>query len=159
MMNEEMDMIEAIGNIYIHWNIDAVKNGGYNPEEYDDEVNDYPLVKILRKKLEWGGVDVVIPDYLAMIIALCSESPAEVQMIMVDILDKIYENNDNCIPKHYVITPTDFSLAFPVKFPATMYYPEMKARYNRKWDEQKTPNRENSYDTKAFWSKYSNMEG
>lgn len=159
MMNEEMDMIEAIGNIYIHWNIDAVKNEGYNPEEYDDEINDYPLVKILRKKLEWGGVDVVIPDYLVMIIALCSESPAEVQMIMVDILDKIYENNDNHIPKHYVITPIDFSITFPVKFPATMQYPEMKARYNRKWDEQKTPNRENSYDTKAFWSKYSNMEG
>ena len=93
-----------------------------------------------------------------MIIALCSESPAEVQMIMVDILDKIYENNDNHIPKHYVITPMDFSLTFPVKFPATMQYPEMKARYNRKWDEQKTPDRENSYDTKVFWSKYSNME-
>ena len=158
MMNEEMDMIEGIGKIFVYWNIKA-NDSEYNPEEYDDEINNYPLVKILRKKLEWGGVDVVIPDYLAMIIALCSESPAEVQMIMVDILDKIYENNDNHIPKHYVITPMDFSLTFPVKFPATMQYPEMKARYNRKWDEQKTPNRENSYDTKAFWSKYSNMEG
>ena len=158
MMNEEMDMIEGIGKIFVYWNIKA-NDSEYNPEEYDDEINNYPLVKILRKKLEWGGVDVVIPDYLAMIIALCSESPAEVQMIMVDILDKIYENNDNHIPKHYVITPMDFSLTFPVKFPATMQYPEMKARYNRKWDEQKTPDRENSYDTKAFWSKYSNMEG
>ena len=158
MMNEEMDMIEGIGKIFVYWNIKA-NDSEYNPEEYDDEINDYPLVKILRKKLEWGGVDVVIPDYLAMIIALCSESPAEVQMIMVDILDKIYENNDNHIPKHYVITPMDFSLTFPVKFPATMQYPEMKARYNRKWNEQKTPDRENSYDTKAFWSKYSNMEG
>ena len=157
MMNEEMDMIEGIGKIFVYWNIKA-NDSEYNPEEYDDEINNYPLVKILRKKLEWGGVDVVIPDYLAMIIALCSESPAEVQMIMVDILDKIYENNDNHIPKHYVITPMDFSLTFPVKFPATMQYPEMKARYNRKWDEQKTPDRENSYDTKVFWSKYSNME-
>ena len=158
MMNEEMDMIEGIGKIFVYWNIKA-NDSEYNPEEYDDEINNYPLVKILRKKLEWGGVDVVIPDYLAMIIALCSESPAEVQMIMVDILDKIYENNDNHIPKHYVITPMDFSLTFPVKFPVTMQYPKMKARYNRKWNEQKTPDRENSYDTKAFWSKYSNMEG
>ena len=157
MMNEEMDMIEGIGKIFVYWNIKA-NDSEYNPEEYDDEINNYPLVKILRKKLEWGGVDVVIPDYLAMIIALCSESPAEVQMIMVDILDKIYENNDNHIPKHYVITPMDFSLTFPVKFPVTMQYPKMKARYNRKWNEQKTPDRENSYDTKAFWSKYSNME-
>lgn len=112
------------------------------------------LAKVLAKKIEAMGLDVIVPNELLSIIILCSETPAEVQMIFTDILDGVLEANKiDKLPKEYKITPFDFIYTYPDKFPITCLYPDVKERYNKKWDDQKI-NGMNSYDTYEFWEKY-----
>lgn len=112
------------------------------------------LAKVLVKKIEAMGLDVIVPNELLSIIILCSETPAEVQMIFTDILDGVLEANKiDKLPKEYKITPFDFIYAYPNKFPITCLYPDVKEKYNKKWDDQKI-NGMNSYDTYEFWEKY-----
>ena len=112
------------------------------------------LAKVLVKKIEAMGLDVIVPNELLSIIILCSETPAEVQMIFTDILDGVLEANKiDKLPKEYKITPFDFIYTYPDKFPITCLYPDVKEKYNKKWDDQKI-NGMNSYDTYEFWEKY-----
>lgn len=112
------------------------------------------LAKVLVKKIEAMGLDVIVPNELLSIIILCSETPAEVQMIFTDILDGVLEANKiDKLPKEYKITPFDFIYVYPDKFPITCLYPDVKEKYNKKWDDQKI-NGMNSYDTYEFWEKY-----
>ena len=112
------------------------------------------LAKVLAKKIEVMGLDVIVSNELLSIIVLCSETPAEVQMIFTDILDGVLEAYKiDKLPKEYKITPFDFVYVYPDKFPITCLYPDVKERYNKKWDDQKI-NGINSYDTYKFWEKY-----
>ena len=137
------------------WNIKSF-NSSYNPREYDEEISQQFLVKVIRKKLEDVGVDVVIPDYLALILNTCATNPAEIQMITVDILEQVRKNNKNKIPVGYVITPNDFSAAFPSKFPLIEEDSYIRERYDKIWKKHKIGNH-NMYDTKHFWRKYKNV--
>ena len=137
------------------WNIKSF-NSSYNPREYDEEIAQQFLVKVIRKKLEAVGVDVVIPDYLALILNTCATNPAEIQMITVDILKQVLKNNKNKIPVGYVITPNDFSAAFPSKFPLIEEDSYIRERYDKIWKKHKIGNH-NMYDTKHFWRKYKNV--
>ena len=153
-MTENNDSIlSVVSKVFISWAI--MEKEDYEPCTNIPELENEFFVKLIKEKLKWAGVDIVIPDALAIILDYCSETPAEVQMITVDILDTILKNNDGSIPKGYVITTNDFSLTFPVKFPITGFFPSAKEEYNQKWDEQKDGGA-NTYDTLEFWAKYKN---
>ena len=123
---------DLLTRLLIIWNIKSF-NYDYDPREYDEEIAQQFLVKVIRKKLEAVGVDVVIPDYLALILNTCATNPAEIQMITVDILEQVRKNNKNKIPVGYVITPNDFSAAFPSKFPLIEEDNCIKEHYNKIW--------------------------
>ena len=148
-------VLENVSNVFVYWNLMA-NSDNYVPCKGDEELEDFFFVKLIKKKLEWAGIDIVIPDALSVILSYCAETPAEVQMIMVDILDEVLIANNNSIPRGYVITPTDFSMAFPIRFPITSEFPSVKEDYNNKWDAQKVDGA-NSYDTPEFWEKYKNI--
>ena len=147
-------VLEDVSKVFMYWNFMA-NSDDYVPCKGDEELEDLFFVKLIKKKLEWAGIDIVIPDALSIILSYCAETPAEVQMIMVDILDEVLTANDNSIPRGYVVTPMDFSMAFPTRFPITSEFLIVKEEYNNKWDAQKVDGA-NSYDTMEFWEKYKN---
>lgn len=146
---------DLLTRLLIIWNIKNFSSE-YNPREYDEEIAQQFLIKVIRKKLEAVGVDVVIPDYLALILNTCATNPAEIQMITVDILEQVRKNNKNKIPVGYVITPNDFSAAFPRKFPLIEEDSCIREHYDKIWKKHKIGNH-NMYDTKRFWHKYKNV--
>lgn len=147
-------VLEDVSKVFMYWNFMA-NSDDYVPCKDDEELEDLFFVKLIKKKLEWAGIDIVIPDALSIILTYCAETPAEVQMIMVDILDEVLMANNNSIPRGYIVTPMDFSMAFPIRFPITSEFPSVKEDYNNKWDAQKVDGA-NSYDTPEFWEKYKN---
>jgi len=161
MSEDDLEFEQSLTKLFVRWSI-ASSKAGYNPKDDNfKEINDDFLIKVLTKKLEWGGVNVVLPDYMLVLLASCAETPAQIQMFMVDILDVVLNNNDGKIPVGYIIKPTDFAEAFPEAFPSPHLYPAVARKYDAKWDEQKIKNRtsgtDNSYDTLEFWSKYKNV--
>lgn len=122
------------------------------------------IAKILVNKIKWAEVDIIIPDELLLIISICAQRPGFAQLMLVDILDTIYDNHDKSIPSGYEITPEDFGNTFKDKFPIIELYPEYEILYDMMWDDQKFKDNEynsgfmdNKIDTKEFWSKYRNM--
>lgn len=161
--HEKPDVLEDVEKLFLAWTFKGI----FSHEETDHTSKRDELIessfyaKLLIRKLEWAGIDIVIPDELLGIIVLCSSTPAEVQMITVDIFDAALERNSfTTFPKGYVVKSFDFSYAFPDVFPITDVYPSMKERYNKKWDDQKIPAdkrktaTDNLYDTMEFWKKY-----
>ena len=146
---------DLLTRLLIIWNMKSF-SPEYDPRKYDEEIAQQFLVKVIRKKLEAVGVNIVIPDYLALILNTCATNPAEVQMITVDILKQVLKNNKNKIPVGYVITPNDFSAAFPRKFPLIAEDNYIKEHYDKIWKKHKVSNY-NMYDTKHFWRKYKNV--
>ena len=164
MKNEKPDVLASVESLFLSWTFKAMfSHEDSDPTSKRDELLESSFyAKLLIHKLEWAGVDIVIPDELLGIIALCSSTPAEVQMIAVDIFDAALERNDfTTFPKGYVVKSFDFSYAFPDEFPITEIYPFMKEKYDKKWDDQKIPadkrgifRTDNLYDTMEFWKKY-----
>lgn len=157
---EDIEVINDVTKVFVYWGIRS-RGDDYNPEKYDEEINDEALAKIIKGKLKWAGVDVVIPDELLTILMCCSETPAEIQMLTVDILETIKTNNDGYIPSHYIITPEDVANTFPERLPYIFAYSDIKNEYNKKWDMQKFVNdngiKMNMYDTKQFWEPFKNV--
>ena len=161
-MSENENIVDVVAGIFMNW-VMHEHNPTYDPTEMNEDINSYFLIKVLKSKLEWAGVDIVIPDFLSCIIALCVENPAEVQMMMVEILEKIKEKK-GCIPRHYIVTSNDFVNTFMMKFPIVSQFPEVKAKYDRKWSAQKLQDQQdidsyytdNMYDTKDFWLAFKN---
>ena len=155
---EEKKMVENISEDIIQILLMSWLNNMNNPSKSklskDEILESSFLAKVLVKKIEAMGLDIIVPNELLSIIILCSETPAEVQMIFTDILDGVLEAYKiDKLPKEYKITPFDFVYVYPDKFPITCLYPDVKERYNKKWDDQKI-NGINSYDTYEFWEKY-----
>ena len=160
-MEKHEELLLGISKLFLTWTSEEFKGDKEKLKEYDPEVADLFEVQILRKKLEWAGVDVIIPDYCALIIASCADTPAEVQMIATEILDAAMQNNNNDkLPRGYVITTNDLCNAFDQAFPIVSIYPQIKEHYDKKWDDQKIKDRtgiiDNQYDTLEFWEKYKN---
>lgn len=149
------EFVETIAKTFLEWSATDLLDHDANCTNNRDEImNRSFLGKLIIKKLEWAGVDVIVPDLCLIIIVLCSETPAEVQMIMTDLLDgTLKRNNFTRFPKNYKITSSDFSYTFSNKFPIVSEYKEIKDMYNKKWDDQKVDGR-NMYDTIEFWDKY-----
>ena len=86
-MNNNEKLLFGITRLFLEWANEEIRSDKEKLKEYDSEVNELFEVQLLRKKLEWAGVDVIIPDYCALIIASAADNPAEIQMITTDILD------------------------------------------------------------------------
>ena len=168
MKNEKPDVLEYVEKVFLSWTYNSCfcSDDKPNTSKREELLKSSFYAKLIINKLEWAGVDVVIPDELLGIVVLCSSTPAEVQMIIVDVLDAALERNGfDVFPKGYVVKSFDFSYAFPDEFPITEIYPSMKEKYNRKWDDQKIPadkrgifRTDNLYDTTEFWKKYRSEE-
>ena len=102
-------VLEDVSKVFMYWNFMA-NSDDYVPCKGDKELEELFFVKLIKKKLKWAGIDIVIPDALSIILSYCAETPADVQMIMVDILDEVLISNNNSIPRGYVVTPMDFQL-------------------------------------------------
>ncbi len=157
--------VDLVNKVFISWNLHRFKQN-YKPTEHDEDLANQFLCQIILKKLKWANVDVVIPDELLMILLLCSETPADIQMLTVDMLDHIKEMSSNkAIPVGYVITPEDFIGTFSISMPVLSENTRAREEYNKKWDMQKLYNREditmygtdNMFDTRDFWKAFANV--
>lgn len=106
------------------------------------------IAKILDKKFNVFGIDVVLPDPLIIILELCTEAnPGQSQVILKDLL-----SNTN-IKHGYTVTAADFASVFKDSFPITAIS-EIDAIYHKLWEEQKSPypkGPENLVDTVGYW--------
>lgn len=157
MTKEQRELLSSISQVFVTW-IFEEKKPTYNPSDYDPEIAEEFMIKLLRKKLEWAGVKVIIPDYCALILAMCAETPADIQIMTVDLLTSIMDNHNYVfLPDDYIITGEDFCNAFGFQFPATTIYPEVREEYTKKWQMSKIkmpeyPNIDTMYDTYDFWA-------
>ena len=162
-MDNEVDIVELVSKTFMMWAIRSMEGKDESIFEADTDVDEQFAIKIITGKLKWAGVDVKIPYELKIILVICSETPADVQTIMTEILDKVLETHDNKIPVGYEITHDDFVNAYTMRFPIAKFYPDMRKHFDDKWDAQKIPHEkakfigtDNQYDTHEFWNKYRN---
>ncbi len=123
--------------------------------QHDEEVTEIFTSKIILKKFETFGIDIVLPDDLLLILYLCVEgNPGQFQILLKELLKAIVKNRGRAIPKGYVITSDDFVHAFPTHFPV-MSIPEVNKKYEKLWDEQKYESAfhtmNNRCDTIEWW--------
>jgi len=163
MLTEKEELLKDVSTVFIAWALEESKDEPFDPYTKDHkDISDQFLIKIITKKLEWAGVDVIIPDYLALILDICAETPADIQMLIIDILANIRNRyKDFHIPKGYVITTQDFVDVFEDQFPVMSIYENVRAEYDHKWDIQKLENRsdftDNMYDAHDFWDTFKNV--
>ena len=128
-----------------------------NPREHNEELlNELFTPRVLLKKFEVFDIDIVLPDDLLCIIAICcNENPGQAQLILKELLLSI-KKHMGPIPKGYVVTPEDFSLAYPFSFPI-MSIPEQNSKFESLWIGQKIerdkdrPGSDNLCDTVEWW--------
>lgn len=146
-LNELKDLC---ARLFILWTLD----GNSNSRQHDMELlNGMFTPRVLLKKFEIFDIDIILPDKLLCIIAICSnENPGYCQILLKELLLSI-KRNKGSIPKGYVVTSGDFSLAFPFDFPIILD----EKNYNNfieKWDAQKCETNHgtgNLCDTKKWW--------
>ena len=123
---------------------------------HDPEIADMFISRMLLKKFEVFGVDIILPDTLLMILDICCESnPGQVQIILKDLLNSIKKRTGKPIPKGYVITSNDFSSCFSKDFPITAIE-HINKKYMKLWDGQKKEkagrfDSDNKCDTAEWW--------
>lgn len=122
---------------------------------HKDEISEIFTANILLKKFSAFGIDIVLPDYLLLILDLCvNGNPGQVQVVLKDLLNHI-KNNIGPIPAGYVITSTDFAYCFMNDFPI-MEIPKINEKYHKLWDAQKKERTkslesDNLCDTVEWW--------
>ena len=146
--------IEEVKNlcsrIFISWGLDK----DYDPAKHNMEIlDDMFTPRVLLKKFEVFDIDIVLPDKLLILIAVCcNENPGQAQLILKELLISI-RHRKGLIPKGYIITPEDFGFAFPLSFPI-MADEKINKEYYKKWDAQKY-NKDghllNACDTIGWW--------
>lgn len=149
---ETHEKIDLCSKLFIHWSIKAREDEDMT--KHDEEVAEIFTSKIILKKFEVFGINIVLPDDLLLILYLCVEgNPGQFQIVLKELLKNIAEKNGP-IPAGYVITPDDFVRAFPLHFPV-MSIPEINKKYEALWEDQKyeTPLgiRNNRCDTVEWW--------
>lgn len=117
-----------------------------NKEVFDE--ND-GMHQILQKRLTACGIEMKVPCWLTSIIAVCTEGvPGYVLMLFKEFLGKLNKNkfNGKGIDHTYEITPLDFGLAYPDRFPID------NKKYENMFDSQKRVNGSlNLCDTAEYW--------
>lgn len=112
--------------------------------------------QIISKKLKMFGVNIHIPIYLYMLIAVCcAENPGQAQLILKVLLDSI-KKSKGPIEAGYIIRTEDFVSCFTNTFPI-MSIPEISDEYQKLWETQKRKTKDpflesdNKCDTPEWW--------
>jgi len=128
---------------------------GKDMSVHDKEIANIFTSRMIAKKFEVFGIDIVLPDMLLLILAICTDgNPGQFQIILKDLLNSI-KKRQGPIPAGYVITPLDFSLCFMNDFPI-IDIPSMNKKYETLWDGQKKEKHkefesDNLCDTPEWW--------
>ena len=85
-----MSKLGILKQVQLTWMMNAM----FNPEaciERDPEIREASFIcKIFDKRMEAFGIDLVIPDYLVILIDLCTNAnPGQSLMILSEILENI----------------------------------------------------------------------
>lgn len=134
MNSEIQEKKDLCSKIFITWMI--MEREGEDMSNHKDEINEIFSAKILLKKFKVFDIDIVLPDYLLLLLDVCVDgNPGQIQIVLKDLLNHI-KNNRGSIPAGYVITSTDFAYCFANDFPI-MDIPEINEKYHKLWDGQK----------------------
>ena len=144
---------ETCASAFIAW-VELEKHNK-DMKVHNEEIEEIFTNKMILKKFKAFGIDIVLPDMLLMILAICTDcNPGQFQIILKDLLNNIKQRKGP-IPAGYVITPMDFSLCFRIDFPITEI-PHVNAKYEKLWNGQKKENpkdleSDNLCDTPEWW--------
>lgn len=143
----QMSASELCSRLLIMWGLNEMTPGS---QKYITNNEDEFISKIIFKRTE--AYDIKIPLELGYIIAMCSGgNPGKAIIIYYNILDTIFKNR-GAIPYGYEITPSDFSLAYPMSFPLSII-PEEDKKLEEMWDGQKDERGDNMVDKISYWDK------
>lgn len=133
----------------------SVEHQGKDMRIHDKECANMFTSRMILKKFELFGIDIVLPDLLLLILAICTDvNPGQFQIILKDLLNNI-KARKGPIPPGYIITTDDFSLCFMSDFPITeISY--INEKYYKLWDGQKKQRTkpmesDNLCDTVDWW--------
>ena len=137
--------IELCVKLFVSWNFSRSR-----AMELDADYNNQSFIaKIIRKKIEVFEIPIQVPDYLLMLIEICTGSnPGISQIMLKSIMEKIPD-----IQPNHVITPEDFSRAYVTEFPIIEESTKWEDHFRKLWDSQKDENGNNLCDTKDWWMK------
>ena len=122
--------------------------------KHDEDIADLFTSRVLLKKFEVFGIDIILPDALLLILHICvNNNPGQIQIVLKDLLNSI-KNKIGPIPSGYIIKSSDFTDCFPWNFPI-MEIPEINDKYESLWNNQKIigkgPGSDNLCDTVDWW--------
>lgn len=149
-LQEKEDMCSRV---LIGWIIAEQRNKDMSI--HDEDIKEIFTSKMILKKFEVFGIDIVLPDMLLLILNVCvNNNPGQFQVVLKDLLNVIKQGKGP-IPSGYVIGTRDFVSAFNDKFPI-MEIPEINNKYHKLWDDQKKKTTEsgesdNLCDTEEWW--------
>lgn len=127
------ETLNYVGKCMIMWSMEHTKN----PEkckEHSDDISESFICQVLNKRMKAFNTGIIIPDYLSLMIELCTNSnPGQSLMILAEILEKLPKP----VADGYVITPEDFIRVYTNKFPIVWWYEDINDRLNKRWNEQK----------------------
>jgi hypothetical protein len=123
---------------------------------HSKEVEEIFTSQVILKKFKSFNIDIVLPDMLLLILAICTDcNPGQFQVVLKDLLNNI-KSHKGPIPEGYIITVTDFSMCFPQDFPF-MDVKSVSDKYHKLWDAQKKSGEiklfetDNLCDTPEWW--------
>lgn len=143
---------EICSRALISWMIGEKNNMDF--KLHDEDIANLFTSRVLMKKFEVFGIDIVLPDLLLLILNVCTgNNPGQIQIVLKELLNSIKSKNGPIKPG-YVITTSDFITCFPSKFPITGI-PEIDAKYESLWIGQKIKREsgcsDNLCDTIEWW--------
>jgi hypothetical protein len=153
-MNDFVSKYELCRKVFTLWVHKYLHDKDMN--EHDDEIFDVLFTaKMIKKKFDAFCIDIVLPDYLIMLIDICIDSnPGLFQVVLKEILVNA-RSDGKPLPSKYVITPYDYLTTFDYKHPI-IEIAEYKHKFEDLWDAQKVvedahPTSRNKCDTKRWW--------
>ena len=144
---------EMCSKALIAWTM--TEQEGKDMSIHDKEVENMFTSQMILKKFNVFGIDIILPDLLLLILAICVDgNPGQFQIILKDLLNNI-KKRTGPIQAGYIITAWDFSLCFMNDFPI-IDIPHINDKYRKLWDEQKKPKTQpwetdNLCDTVEWW--------
>ena len=138
---------ELCSNAFISWMV--VEKHDRNMAIHDKDIEELFTSKIILKKFEAFGINIVLPDMLLLILNICvNGNPGQFQLVLKDLLNDI-KKRKGPIPSGYIITSMDFSFCFMTEFPI-IEISHINDKYEKLWDTQKQKDL-NLYDTVEWW--------
>lgn len=144
---------EMCSKALIAWTM--IEQEGKDMSIHDKEVENMFTSQMILKKFNVFGIDIILPDLLLLILAICVDgNPGQFQIILKDLLNNI-KKRTGPIQAGYTITTWDFSLCFMNDFPI-IDIPHINDKYRKLWDGQKKQKAQpwetdNLCDTPEWW--------